>query len=170
MVSKERIDRPKLCFRVIRPRIIFIIEGSFFSLSFRSFLFLFHHFFFDSPFFLVHFLTILFCSCSFLFSNGMSSTSLELHFFTFAFQHQAFDRLSSRKDFSLPLPPMWRVVLDQDIEGNLSGSKGVTMDNFFLSVRGWWKMAISHLKHSYLNWRVIPCRRKMIFLTFLILI
>ena len=36
------------------------------------------------------------------------------------------------------------------------------MDNNFLSVRGWWKMAISHLKHSYLNWRVIPCKRKMI--------
>ena len=87
--------------------------------------------FFDSPFFLVPFSTILFCSYSFLFSSGVSSTSLELHFFTFTFQHQAFDRLSSREDFSLPLPPMWRVVLDRDIEGNLSGSKGVTMDNFF---------------------------------------
>ena len=27
-------------------------------------------------------------------------------------------------------------------------------------VMGWWKMIISHLKHSYLNWRVIPCKRK----------
>ena len=27
---------------------------------------------------------------------------------------------------------------------------------------GWWKTAISHLKHSYLNWRAIPYRRKMI--------
>ena len=36
------------------------------------------------------------------------------------------------------------------------------MDNFFSSVMGWWKMAISHLKHSYLNWRVIPCKRKTI--------
>ena len=25
---------------------------------------------------------------------------------------------------------------------------------------GWWKMVISHLKHSHLNWRVIPCKRK----------
>ena len=28
---------------------------------------------------------------------------------------------------------MWRVILGQDIEGNLSGSKGVTMDNFHIS-------------------------------------
>ena len=27
---------------------------------------------------------------------------------------------------------------------------------------GWWKMAIFHLKHSYLNWRAIPCRRRMV--------
>ena len=25
---------------------------------------------------------------------------------------------------------------------------------------GWWKMVISHLKHSYLNWKVNPCRKK----------
>ena len=29
-----------------------------------------------------------------------------------------------------------------------------------ISVKGWWKMAIFHLKHSYLNWRVNPCKRK----------
>ena len=29
-------------------------------------------------------------------------------------------------------------------------------------MRGWWKMAIFHLKHSYLNWKVIPCKREMI--------
>ena len=34
------------------------------------------------------------------------------------------------------------------------------MDNFSISMKGWWKMAISHLKHSYLNWRANPCRRK----------
>ena len=55
---------------------------------------------------------------------------------------------------------MWRVILGQDIEEILSGSKGVTMDNFSISVKWWWKMSISHLKHSYLNWRVIPCKRK----------
>ena len=57
-------------------------------------------------------------------------------------------------------PPMRRVILGRDLEGNLSGSKGVTMDNFPISVKGWWKMTISHLKHSYLNWRVNPCKRK----------
>ena len=25
---------------------------------------------------------------------------------------------------------------------------------------GWWKMAIFHFKHSYLNWRAIPCKRR----------
>ena len=29
---------------------------------------------------------------------------------------------------------------------------------------GWWKMAIFHLKHSYLNWRVIPCKKKKWFM------
>ena len=27
---------------------------------------------------------------------------------------------------------------------------------------GWWKMAISYLKHSYLNWKANPCRKIMI--------
>ena len=36
------------------------------------------------------------------------------------------------------------------------------MGNFSISMKRWWKMAISHLKHSYLNWRANPCRRKMI--------
>ena len=40
--------------------------------------------------------------------------------------------------------------------------KGETIDNFSISVKGWWKMAISHLKYSYLDWRAIPCRRETI--------
>ena len=55
---------------------------------------------------------------------------------------------------------MWRVIPGRDIKGNLSGLKGVTMDNFSISVKEWWKMIISHLKHSYLNWRANPCKRK----------
>ena len=27
-------------------------------------------------------------------------------------------------------------------------------------MKGWWKMTISHLKHSYLNWKAIPCRKR----------
>ena len=46
---------------------------------------------------------------------------------------------------------MWRVILGRDIEENLLGSKGVTMDNFSILVKWWWKMTISHLKHGYLN-------------------
>ena len=57
---------------------------------------------------------------------------------------------------------MRKVILGQDIEGNLSGSKGVTMDNFSISMKGWWKMVISHLKHSYLNWKMNPYRRKIL--------
>ena len=72
-------------------------------------------------------------------------------FFTFAFQHQAFDCLNLREYFSLPLPP--------SVEGDpWSGYRRI----IFISVIGWWKMVISHLKHSYLNWKVNPCRRKMI--------
>ena len=29
-------------------------------------------------------------------------------------------------------------------------------------MKGWWKMAICRLKHSYLNWRKFPYRRKMV--------
>ena len=28
-------------------------------------------------------------------------------------------------------------------------------------MKGWWKMIIFHFKHSYLNWRAIPYRRRM---------
>ena len=38
------------------------------------------------------------------------------------------------------------------------------MDNFSISVKGWWKMAISHLKHGYLNWRAIPCKENDLYL------
>ena len=89
---------------------------------------------------------------------------MELHFSShlpFGIRHLII--YSLRGDFSSPLPPpMWRVILGRDIEGNLSGSKGMTMDNFSISVKGWRKMSISHLKHSYLNWRANPCRRKKI--------
>ena len=54
---------------------------------------------------------------------------------------------------------MWGWSLVGLLKEKLSSSKGVTMV-IFLSVMGWWKMAISHLKHSYINWRVIPCKRK----------
>ena len=56
---------------------------------------------------------------------------------------------------------MWGVILGRDIEGNSSGSKGRLLIIFIL-VMGWWKMAIFHFKHSYLNWRAIPYRRRMI--------
>ena len=36
-------------------------------------------------------------------------------------------------------------------------------------MKGWWKMAISHLEHSYLNWRANPSKRKRLqFFIFLI--
>ena len=66
-----------------------------------------------------------------------------------------------REYLYLPLPPSVWGDLGRGRERNLSGSKMVTIDNFIL-VMGWWKMAISHLKHGCLNWRAIPCREKMI--------
>ena len=86
---------------------------------------------------------------------------MELHFSHICFPASGIWSLIARDEVSLRLcPPMWMVILGRDIERNLSGSKGVTMDNFSISLKGWWKMAISHLKHSYLNWRATPYRNK----------
>ena len=110
MVSKEMIDRLKLCFKVIRPRIIFRCVRDQFYFGLPS-LFLFVSTYFSFYFiFLLHFsFGFLFYHCCFAFAHlysfsGVSSTPLEFHFFTFAFQHQTFDRLSLREDFSPPLP------------------------------------------------------------------
>ena len=27
-------------------------------------------------------------------------------------------------------------------------------------MKDWWKMAIFHFKHSYLDWKIIPCKRR----------
>ena len=88
---------------------------------------------------------------------------MELHFSHICLPASGIWSLIAREEVSLRLcPPMWRVTLGRDIERNLSSSKGVTMDNFFISLKGWWKMAISHLKYSSLYWRTIPYKRKMI--------
>ena len=47
---------------------------------------------------------MLLCSCSLLFFQWCELNTFGTPFFTFAFQHQAFDRLSLREDFFLPLP------------------------------------------------------------------
>ena len=139
---KKRISRPKWCFWVIRPRIIFhcMRDQFYFGLpSLFLFIFISTHFFqvsfqfiFPSSFF-GSISSVLLCFYSFIFFQWC-----ELNTFGTPFSHlpQAFDRLSPREDFSLSLPPVWRVILGWDIEGNLSGSKRVTMDNFSISVKG----------------------------------
>ena len=146
MVSKEIIeaqtvfqgDQTKDHFSSCEEPIL--LWSSFFVfLHFKPFfLFISFHFISFHFIFLLHFSFRFLQYCCFAFAHlysfsGVSSTPLELHFFTFAFQHQAFDRLSLREDFSLPLPPVLRVILGRDIEGNLSGLKRVTMDNFHIS-------------------------------------
>ena len=56
---------------------------------------------------------------------------------------------------------MWGVILGRVIERKLSGSKGRLSDHFSTSVKKWWKMAISHLKYSHLDWRAILCKKRM---------
>ena len=105
---------------MIRPRIIFgrVRDQFYFGLPF---LFLFIS---NQPVFSFHFIFLLHFSFRFLFSHccfafahlysfsSVSLTPLEFHFFTFALQHQAFDRLNSKEDFSLPLP------LPPNVEGD----------------------------------------------------
>ena len=133
MVSKEMINRPKLCFRVIRPRIIFIITRKiifrcpFVHLSF-SFIFLWFSSFF------IPFSVFLVCSCSFLFFCGVSST----FFGTLIFQIclPASDILiaySSRGDFSSPLPPSVGGDPWLGCRKKFTRLKWETIDNFYIS-------------------------------------
>ena len=98
---KKKISRPKLCFRVIRPRIIFHRVRDQFCFGLPSlffFIFISNRFFgflFNS-FFLLHFFFLAFslCFCLLIFLEGVSLTTFGTPFFLiFAFQHQAFDRL-----------------------------------------------------------------------------
>ena len=140
MILKERIDRPKLCFRVIRPRIIFRrVRDQFYFVSFH-----FNPFFLFISFSFFIFLLGFFSSIVALFFSTYISRRGELNnfgtsFFYLCFPASGIWSLIARKEISLRLcPPMWRVILGRDIEGNLSGSKGVTRDNFSISVKGWW--------------------------------
>ena len=78
MVSKKRINWPKLCFRVIRPRIIFherlLLLSFHSSLSFPLILYFSFFWFFLFSIFLFYFFSFLF------FLHGVNSTLLELHF------------------------------------------------------------------------------------------
>ena len=135
-------------------------------LSLFLFIFISTHFFLWVSFlfiFLLHFFSSIF---AFLLLTHISQRGELNTFWNSIFSHICLSAsgiwsLIAREEISLRLcPPMWKVILGRDIEGNLSGSKGVTMDNFSISVKGWWKMVISHLKHSYLNWRANPYRGK----------
>ena len=149
MVSKERVDRSKLCFRVIRPMIIFIIiwriifvVPSFISSSF------FHHFLFDSPFLLVPFFNIfVLFLLIFIFLRGELNISWNSNFPNLPSSIRHLTAYSSRGDFSSPLPPSvggdpwsgyWR---------KLSGSKGKLSNNFLYQWRNGerWPFLISNI-------------------------
>ena len=93
MVSKERINKSKLYFRVIKLRIIFhLVKDHLLRPFIHLFSFHFHHFF-DSLFpFLVPFSTFCFDFAHFYFSNLPSNI-------------RHLTAYSSRGDFSSPLPP-----------------------------------------------------------------
>ena len=128
MVSKEKINRPKMCFKVILTKDQFMNE--LFSLSFYSSLFFIHSYLilyfsfgsFSSVF--VLFLLI-------LFFNGVSSTSLGTFNFSdlpSSIRHShAYNPLEK---YILPLPPSvrgnpWSGYLKEIIR-----LKGETIDNF----------------------------------------
>ena len=159
MVSKEKINKLKLCFRIIRPRIIFIIA---LKIIFRGPCI---HLFFFSPFFSIFswflFHHLCFALAHFYFFYGVSSMSfgtlfsshlpssirhliayspLEKSFFAFALQCRG-----------------WSLV---ELLKEIIRLKGETIRWFSTSVKEWWKLAIFHFKRNYLNWRVIPCRKK----------
>ena len=114
MVSKERISRPKLCFWVIKPRIIFVRDQFCFGLpslflfifiSTRFFLFgfLFNSFFFYI--FWVLFPSFSLCFCLLIFLEGVSLTTFGTPFFSYlpsSIRHLIVH--SSRGGFSSPLP------------------------------------------------------------------
>ena len=140
-------------------------QGSFHERSFFivfSFISLFHSFFFDSLFFLAPFFfnnLFLFLLIS-IFQWGELNISWNSNF---SYLPSSIKRLVTYSPLeSNPfLPPNVGVIFGRVKERNLSGSKRRLLIICIL-VMGWWKMAIFHFKHSYLNWRVIPCKRKMI--------
>ena len=97
--------------------------------------------------FWVSFLALLLCFCSLIFFQWCELNTFETpFFFTFAFQHQAFDRLSSREDFSLPLSPVWGWSLVGAFERNYQAQRG----DYWIILYQWrdderWSFLISNI-------------------------
>ena len=110
--------------------------SSFFvSLHFKStHFFLFFSFHFPFSFlFQVSFLALLLFFCSLIFFQWCELNTFGTPFFTFAFQHQAFDRLSLREDFFLSLPPSVEGDPWSGYRRKFIRLKRVTTDNFHIS-------------------------------------
>ena len=149
-------------FKVILTKDYFLKDH--FSLSFYSSLF-FSSFFLWFSNSLSSFFSVFVLFLLILFFNGVSSTSLE----------------TLISQIYLPASGIWPPIVLREYlffvfapqcrgdpwsgcwkKKKLSGSKRRLSNNFFTSVKEWWKMTIFHLKHNYLDWRAIPCRRGMI--------
>ena len=146
-----------MCFRVIRPRIIFHhVKDHFYSGPLSLFLFIFTltHFFFLG-FFSFHFFFYFFPFFCILFFFKC------LHFLwvQISFQDQNFSQLAfwlqvySWSFVILEIlffdicPPVWRVILGRDSERKSSGSKSMTTDNFLYQWRDdeRWQLVISNI-------------------------
>ena len=122
--KKKRINWPKLCFRMIKPKIIF--HEGLLLLSFHSSL---SFIFFDSLFsFLVLFIfsIFLFYFFSFLFFSSWSelNTFLELHFSHLPFNIKHLNHSWFERNFSRICPSVWRVILGQGRKINYQVQRG----------------------------------------------
>ena len=141
MISKERINRPKMCFRVIKPRIISChMKDQFYFIL----LFLFPFFsLILHLFLLVPFPTFFFCFAFayFYFLNGMSSMPFKLHF-----SHNYLSTSSIRSFITLRVSLFasafqyegWSLIRVQTKK--ISSSNGRLLDNFLYQWRddeGW---------------------------------
>ena len=156
MVSKERINRPKLCLRVIRPRIIFhyMMDHFYFGPPFL-FLFIFTLTHFSLGFFSFCFFFYFFAYfCILFFFERLHSLWVQISFQDWNFSQLVFWQLVASWSFVIfeillfdICPPMWRVILDWDSERKSSSSKEVTTDNFLYQWRGdeKWMFVISNI-------------------------
>ena len=135
MLSKKRINRPKLYFRVIRPKIIFHHMKDHFLYPFLFlFIFTLTHFFFGFLFIsLFHLFFLVLLHLVFFFNVWFSHES-NFFFRTETFRNSSFDNMrlhdhswSSEFHFFDTCPPVWRVILSRGLERKSSGSKGETI-------------------------------------------
>ena len=143
MVPKGRIDRPKLCFRVIRPRIIFhhVRDQFYFGLP-SLFLFISTHCFFvfrvsfQFIFLLYFFQHFCFAFAHFYFFSGVSSTSFRTPISSHLPLITRYLNIHNSQRISFfVFAPNVRVIFGRGIEGNYQAQRG-DYRIIFISVKG----------------------------------